>query len=80
MLKIRQTWKSQHYQFSPQFRGYLSKLIQAEWQDAQDIFPDFSKAKYLQSFYVPKFNLVFPEAKIHKNKKVFHVKHLFYLF
>ena len=66
MLKIRQTWKSQHYQFSPQFRGYLSKLTQAEWQDTQDIFPDFSKAKYLQSFYVPKFNLVFPEAKIHK--------------
>lgn len=66
MLKIRQTWKSSHYQFSPQFRGYLSKLAQVEWQNTQSVFPDFSRAKYIQSFYVPKFNLVFPEAKVHK--------------
>jgi len=66
MLKIQQTWKSSHYQFSPQFRGYLSKLAQVEWQNTQSIFPDFSQAKYIQSFYIPKFNLVFPEAKVHK--------------
>lgn len=64
MLKIQQAWKGQRFQFSPQFRGHLSKLSQVEWQDAENIFPDFSKAKLLQSFYVPKFNLIFPEAQI----------------
>ncbi|MDH5820477.1 MULTISPECIES: acetoacetate decarboxylase family protein [Acinetobacter] len=64
MLKIQQAWKGQRFQFSPQFRGHLSKLSQVEWQDIDNIFPDFSKAKLLQSFYVPKFNLIFPEAQI----------------
>lgn len=66
MLKIRQNWKALHYQFSPQFRGYLAKLTQVEWQNTQDIFPDFSRAKHLQSFYVSKFNLIFPAAQVHK--------------
>lgn len=64
MLTIRQSWQGKRYQFSPQFRGHLSRLIQVEWHHTADIFPDFSKAKYLHSFYVPSFNLVFPEAKI----------------
>lgn len=64
MLKIQQAWEGQRFDFSPQFRGYLSKVSQVEWHNTGDIFPDFSKAKYLQSFYIPKFNLIFPEAQI----------------
>lgn len=64
MLTIRQKWQQQHFQFTPHFRGHICKLIHAHWNNTQDIFPDFSKAKYLQSFYVPKFDLVFPTARI----------------
>lgn len=66
MLKIKQTWNARYYQFSPQFRGYLSKLVHVEWQNTQGIFPDFSQAKNLQSFYVSQFSLILPEAKIDK--------------
>lgn len=64
MLTIRQAWKGQRFQFAPTFRGHLSKLSKVEWQDTHTIFPDFSQARYLQSFYVPNFSLVFPKARI----------------
>ena len=64
MLQIRQAWEGKRYQFSPKFRGRLSKLKQVEWHNTQDIFPNFSEARLLQSFYVPEFSLVFPAAKI----------------
>ncbi|WP_411691922.1 acetoacetate decarboxylase family protein [Acinetobacter gandensis] len=64
LLEIRQAWQGRRYQFSPQFRGHLSKLINAEWENTHALFPDFSQARYLQSFYVPQFHLVFPEASI----------------
>lgn len=64
LLNIHQTWQGLHYQFSPQFRGKLAKLKQASWKNTLDIFPDFSQAKYLQSFYVPEFKLTLPTAKI----------------
>ncbi|WP_160243665.1 acetoacetate decarboxylase family protein [Acinetobacter indicus] len=63
-LSIQQAWQGQRYQFSPKFRGRLSKLKTVEWQNTQDIFPDFSQARLLQSFYVPEFDLLFPEAQI----------------
>ena len=64
MLKISQAQQGKRYQFSPQFRGHFSRLLSAQWQDTQDIFPDFSQARHLQSFYAPEFKLVFPEARI----------------
>ena len=66
LLNIQQTWQGLHYQFSPQFRGKLCKLKQAAWKNTLDIFPDFSQAKYLHSFYVPEFQLTLPKAKIEK--------------
>lgn len=66
LLNIHQIWQGLHYQFSPQFRGKLAKLKQASWKNTLDIFPDFSQAKYLQSFYVPEFRLTLPTAKIEK--------------
>jgi hypothetical protein len=66
LLNIHQTWQGLHYQFSPQFRGKLCKLKQASWKNTLDIFPDFSQAKYLQSFYVPEFKLTLPSAKMNK--------------
>ncbi|CAB1206388.1 hypothetical protein [Acinetobacter bouvetii] len=66
LLNIQQAWQGLRYQFIPQFRGKLSKLKQVTWENAQDIFPDFSQAKYLHSFYVPEFKLTLPEAKIIK--------------
>ena len=66
LLNIQQTWQGLHYQFSPQFRGKLCKLKQAAWKNTLDIFPDFSQAKYLHSFYVPEFQLTLPKAKIGK--------------
>jgi acetoacetate decarboxylase len=66
LLKIQQIWQGLHYQFSPQFRGKLCKLKQAAWKNTLDIFPDFSQAKYLHSFYVPEFQLTLPKAKIGK--------------
>ena len=64
VLKIRQAWQGKRYQFSPQFRGHLSKLVSVQWENTQDIFPNFSEAKYVQSFYAPHFELIFPEARI----------------
>ena len=64
MLQIRQAWQGKRYQFSPQFRGRISKLASVQWENTQAIFPDFSQARLLQSFYVPTFNLVFPPATI----------------
>ena len=64
LLNIQQTWQGLHYQFSPQFRGKLCKLKQVAWKNTLDIFPDFSQAKYLHSFYVPEFQLTLPKAKI----------------
>ena len=66
LLNIQQTWQGLHYQFSPQFRCKLCKLKQAAWKNTLDIFPDFSQAKYLHSFYVPEFQLTLPKAKIGK--------------
>ena len=66
MLSIYQSWKGQRYRFSPKFRGHLSKIKKVEWKNTQNIFPDFSQARYLQSFYVPNFSLIFPEARIGK--------------
>ncbi len=64
MLKIQQAWQGQRYEFSPQFRAKLMKLKKFEWQNHTTLFPDFGQAKAQQSFYVPSFQLVFPEAKI----------------
>ena len=64
MLKIQQAWQGQRYEFYPQFRAKLVKLRKFEWQTQSDLFPDFSQAKALQSFYVPQFQLIFPEAKV----------------
>ncbi|MFH7806057.1 acetoacetate decarboxylase family protein [Acinetobacter sp. BSP-53] len=66
LLKIDQAWQGLRYQFTLQFRGKLSKLKQASWKNTQDIFPDFSQARYLHSFYVPEFSLTLPKAKIEK--------------
>lgn len=66
LLNIQQTWQGLHYQFSPQFRGKLCKLKQVAWKNTRNIFPDFSQAKYLHSFYVPEFQLTLPKAKIAK--------------
>lgn len=66
LLNIQQTWQGLHYQFSPQFRGKLCKLKQVAWKNTRNIFPDFSQAKYLHSFYVPEFQLTLPKAKIEK--------------
>ncbi|BCU63227.1 hypothetical protein ACBO_00180 [Acinetobacter bouvetii] len=63
-LRIHQAWQGKRYQFSPQFRGHLAKLHSAQWTETQDMFPDFSQARYLQSFYVSEFELIFPEAQI----------------
>lgn len=64
MLKIQQAWQGHRYEFFPQFRAKLIKLKNFHWQSNLNIFPDFSQAKALQSFYVPSFQLIFPEAKI----------------
>ncbi len=66
LLNIYQDWHELRYQFTPQFRGKLSKLKQASWENTQDIFPDFSQARYLHSFYVPEFSLTLPKAAIDK--------------
>lgn len=66
LLIIQQALQGLRYQFSPQFRGKLCKLKQITWENTQAIFPDFSQAKYLHSFYVPEFKLTLPEAKILK--------------
>ena len=76
MLTIGQYRDNQYYQFTPQFRGHISKLHQAEWHDHQKILPDFSKARYLQSFYTPDFQLLLPEAKIkHISAKLLNVQY-----
>ena len=67
-LRIRQAWQGKRYQFSPQFHGHLAKLHSAQWTETQDMFPDFSQARYLQSFYVSEFELIFPEAQIQQKK------------
>nr|WP_252362278.1 acetoacetate decarboxylase family protein [Acinetobacter cumulans] len=64
ILQIRQTWQNKRYSFAPQFRGHIAKLAGVKWSDSQGLFPDFSQARLLQSFFVPKFSLLFPEAKI----------------
>lgn len=69
MLKISQAQQGKRYQFSPQFRGHFSRLLAAQWQDTQDIFPDFSQARYLQSFYAPEFALALPEAACSANSR-----------
>ncbi len=69
VLRIRQAWQGKRYQFSPQFHGHLAKLHSAQWTETQDMFPDFSQARYLQSFYVSEFELIFPEAQIQQKKE-----------
>lgn len=69
MLKIRQDWQGERYEFSPQFRAKICKLKKFQWKSSQ-IFPDFSQAKYLHSFYIPEFQLLFPKAKISQPKKI----------
>lgn len=64
MLTIGQYWNDQHFQFTPQLRGHISKLHQTEWHDHHKVLPEFSKARYLQSFYSPNFQLLLPEAHI----------------
>ena len=68
MLRIRQDWHGQRFQFSPQFRAKIAKIKKAHWHSSA-IFPDFSQAKYLHSFYIPEFQLIFPQAKITALKK-----------
>ena len=68
MLRIQQDWQGQRFQFAPQFRAKIAKLKKAIWQSSP-IFPDFTQAKYLHSFYIPEFQLVFPKAKITALKK-----------
>lgn len=66
ILKIRQSWQGQRYQFTPQFRGRFSKISSAEWQSNPLLFPDLNKARLLQSFSVPEFSMIFPKALICK--------------
>lgn len=68
MLRIRQDWHGQRFQFSPQFRAKISKIKHVNWHSSS-IFPDFSQTKYLHSLYVPEFQLIFPQAKITALKK-----------
>lgn len=62
LLNIRQHHGQVQYDFQPQFRGTLEFISQAHWQNTQDIFPDFSQARFLKGFYAPSFELIFPEA------------------
>lgn len=68
-LRIRQAWQGKRYQFSPQFRGHLTKLHSAQWTEAQDMFPDFSQERCLQGFYISEFKLIFPEARIKQKQE-----------
>lgn len=67
ILQIRQSWQNKCYSFAPKFRGHIAKLASVEWSDTQDLFPDFTQARLLQSFLVPEFNLVFPKARVKSN-------------
>lgn len=68
LLKITQMWQGECYRFSPSFRGQLIPLKQVSWQPNSSLFPDVSQARLLTGFYVPAFELIFPEAKIHSKK------------
>lgn len=70
ILNIRQTWQGQFYRFTPQFRGKLCKLKSVQWHNIGNLFPDFSKARYIHSFYMPEVQLVLPEAHIQAMKMV----------
>lgn len=64
-LKIQQIHNHQLFQFSPSFKGTLSKLQSVTWMNTSGLFPEFSQARYFPSFYAPNFELVFPEADIY---------------
>lgn len=64
ILKIKQHDQSRTFSFAPQFSGALKPMQSIEWINTLDIFPDFSKATALKSFYIPEFQLIFPEAQI----------------
>ena len=64
LLKIQQTWQGKSYQFNPSFRGRLIPLKHASWQSNPSLFPDFNQARFINGFYVPEFELTFPEAEI----------------
>ena len=68
LLKITQMWQGKSYCFSPSFRGQLIPLKKVSWQPNPSLFPDVSQARLLTGFYVPEFELIFPEAKIHSKK------------
>ena len=64
LLKIQQTWQGKSYQFNPSFRGRLIPLKHASWQSNPSLFPDCNQARFINDFYVPEFELTFPEAEI----------------
>lgn len=63
-LKIQQIWQGKSYQFNLSFRGRLIPLKHASWQSNQSLFTDFDQARLINGFYVPEFELTFPEAEI----------------
>ncbi len=64
LLKIQQTWQGKSYQFNPSFRGRLIPLKYTSWQSNPSLFPDFNQTRFINGFYVPEFELTFPEAEI----------------
>ncbi len=70
ILNIRQHWQGQHYHFIPQFRGQLCKLKSVQWHNIDNLFPDFTQARYIHSFYMPEFQLILPAAQIQQVKRV----------
>lgn len=70
VLNVQQQWQGQRYLFTPQFRGQFSKLKSVQWHNTADLFPNFNHARYIDSFYMPEFQLLLPEAKIQALKSV----------
>lgn len=65
ILSIHQNWQNQHYKFQPNFRAKLCKLKKVSWQQSTNSFiPNFQDARYIQSFYLPEFQLTLPQAVI----------------
>ena len=70
IVNVQQHWQGQRYLFTPQFRGHLCKLKSVQWHNSASLFPDFTQARYIDSFYMPEFQLLLPEAKIQALKSV----------
>lgn len=64
LLSIQQSFNDRHYRFSPQASGQAIRLQHAKWQVEGQLFPDFSLAKPMGSFHIPRFQMQFPVADI----------------